>query len=168
MAVVKMPTCDWSVSIILGSDWLLHLAEEHRDQEGGAGGVGGGRQEEGDPGGHREHRGGDEVDKDVLVVLADQVNLEADHGEADGVLGVGGADGVVPLEVVHSDGVSPDLVPVQLEVRPDVREGSEHQPAVVQGHAGEPQLAGRGVEGKLGVVDGAGRNYFSLKKILDF
>ena len=82
-----MPTCDWSVSvilgsdwlvsiilisdwlvsIILGSDWLLHLAEEHGDQEGGASGVGGGRQEEGDPGGHREHRGRDEVDVDVFT-----------------------------------------------------------------------------------------------------
>ena len=62
-----MPTCDWSVSIILGSDWLLHLAEEHCDQEGGACGVGGGRQEVGDPGGHREHRGRDEVDVDVFT-----------------------------------------------------------------------------------------------------
>ena len=43
------------------------LAEKHGDEEGGASGVGGGRQEEGDPRGHREHRGRDEVDVDVFT-----------------------------------------------------------------------------------------------------
>ena len=44
-----------------------HLAEEHCDQEGGAGGVGGGGQQEGHPGGGCEHRGGKEVDVDILA-----------------------------------------------------------------------------------------------------
>ena len=56
------------------------LAEEHRDQQRGAGGVGGGGQEVRDPGGQREHRGGDEVDKEVLPVAADHVNLDSHDG----------------------------------------------------------------------------------------
>ena len=55
------------------------MAEEHRDKEGGAGGVRGGGQEVGDPGGHREHGGGDKVVIDVLLVLTDQFNLETHH-----------------------------------------------------------------------------------------
>ena len=39
-----------------------HLAEEHGDQEGGAGRVGGWGQQVGHPGGGGEHCGGDEVD----------------------------------------------------------------------------------------------------------
>ena len=57
-----------------------HLAEEHGDQQRGAGGVGGGGQQVRHPGGEGEHRGGDEVEEDVLPVQADQLYLHPNHG----------------------------------------------------------------------------------------
>ena len=44
------------------------LAEKHSDEEGGSGRVGGGRQDEGDPRGDCEHRGGEEVDPQIFGV----------------------------------------------------------------------------------------------------
>ena len=58
--------------MIDGSSEDPNLAEEHCDQKRCAGRVGGGGQEMGHPGGHREHCGGDEVEKDVLTRPADQ------------------------------------------------------------------------------------------------
>ena len=55
------------------------LAEEHRDQQGGAGGVGGGGQEVRDPGGQREHRGGDKVVVNILLVFTNKLNLETHY-----------------------------------------------------------------------------------------
>ena len=49
-----------------------YLAEEDGDEEGGAGGVGGRRDQEGEPGGDGEHGGGQEVDQDGLIRLMDQ------------------------------------------------------------------------------------------------
>ena len=45
-----------------------NLAEEDGDQQRGPRGVGGWRQYEGDPRGHREHRGGQVVDPEVFRV----------------------------------------------------------------------------------------------------
>ena len=50
------------------------------DQQRGAGGVGGGGQQVRHPGGEGEHRGGDEVEEDVLPVQADQLYLHPNHG----------------------------------------------------------------------------------------
>ena len=58
--------------IFLGRGEDANLAEEGGDQERGAGWVGGGGQQVRHPGGHREHCGGDEVEKDVLTRPADQ------------------------------------------------------------------------------------------------
>ena len=57
------------------------MTEKHRHKERCSGGVGGGWQEEGDPGGDGEHGGRDEVDVDILGVAADQVDLETNHRE---------------------------------------------------------------------------------------
>ena len=62
------------------------LAEEHCDQKRGSGGVGGGGQEVGDPGGQREHRGGNKVVVDVLLVFTDELNLKTHHREAISVI----------------------------------------------------------------------------------
>ena len=61
--------------IFLGWGEDADLAEEGGDQEGGAGGVGGGRQQVRHPGGRREHRGRDEVDVDVLT---EQIHTDRD------------------------------------------------------------------------------------------
>ena len=45
-----------------------NLAEEDGDEKRGPRGVGGRRQYEGDPRGHREHRGGEVVDPEVFRV----------------------------------------------------------------------------------------------------
>ena len=65
--------------IFLGRGEDADLAEEGGDQEGGAGGVGGGGQQVRHPGGDREHCGGDEVEGDVLTILAHQLYLEPPH-----------------------------------------------------------------------------------------
>ena len=44
-----------------------NLAEEDGDEEGGPGGIGFGRQEEGEPGGDGEHGGGQKVDEQALL-----------------------------------------------------------------------------------------------------
>ena len=62
-------------SVLEGRVEDADLAEEGGDQEGGAGGVGGGRQQVRHPGGRREHRGRDEVDVDVLT---EQVHTDRD------------------------------------------------------------------------------------------
>ena len=61
--------------IFLGWGEDADLAEEGGDQEGGAGGVGGGRQQVRHPGARREHRGRDEVDVDVLT---EQIHTDRD------------------------------------------------------------------------------------------
>ena len=45
-----------------------NLAEEDGDQQRGPRGVGGRRQDEGDPRGHREHGGGEVVDPEVFRI----------------------------------------------------------------------------------------------------
>ena len=55
------------------------LTEKYGDQQGGAGGVGGGRQQEGDPGGDCEHGGGQVVHPHVLRVQVRQCNLQSNH-----------------------------------------------------------------------------------------
>ena len=84
-----------------------------------------------------------------------------------GIIRVRRTNSVVTHKVVHHDGVSPDLGSVQHEVWYHLGPGLEHQVAVVQGHAGEPQLAGGGVERELGVVNWASQDYFPLEKIVD-
>ena len=70
--VGKDPNLEGSQAPILVRRVLHHgvedpdLAEEDGDKEGGPGGVGGGRQEEGEPGGDGEHGGGQEVDQQGL------------------------------------------------------------------------------------------------------
>ena len=71
----------WSWSVLDGWGEYADLTEEYGDQERGAGGVGGGRQEVGEPGGHREHRGGEEVVVDVLHILTLQLYLDTGNGE---------------------------------------------------------------------------------------
>ena len=70
------------------------MAEEHRDKEGGAGGVRGWGQQVGDPGGQCEHCGGDEVDKEVLPVPADHFDLDSDDGVVT-IMGPGLLDSVL-------------------------------------------------------------------------
>ena len=71
-----------------------HLAEEHRDKEGGAGGIRGWGQQVGDPGGQCEHCGGDKVDKEVLPVPADHFDLDSDDGVVT-IMGPGLLDSVL-------------------------------------------------------------------------
>ena len=47
-----------------------NLAKKDGDQEGGAGRVGGDRQEEREPGGDREHGGGEEVHLMMMVIMS--------------------------------------------------------------------------------------------------
>ena len=65
--------------MIDGSSEDPNLAEEHCDQQGGAGRVGCGGQQMGHPGGHCEHGCGHEVDEEVLPVPTDQVYMQAYH-----------------------------------------------------------------------------------------
>ena len=64
----------WSVSD--GSREDSNLTEKHRHQQGSPGGVAGGGDEEGDPGGEGEHGGRDEVDVDVLTGATDKMDLQ--------------------------------------------------------------------------------------------
>ena len=62
-----------------GSSEHSNLTEKYCHQQGCSGGVGGGRQQEGDPGGKGEHAGGDEEDVDILHVSADQMNVQTNN-----------------------------------------------------------------------------------------
>ena len=56
-----------------------NLTEKYCHQQGCSGRVGGGWQQEGDPGGEGEHAGGDEEDVDILHVSADQINVQTNN-----------------------------------------------------------------------------------------
>ena len=75
MNILKSQTFISIGSVLEGRVEDADLAEEGGDQEGGAGGVGGGRQQVRHPGARREHRGRDEVDVDVLT---EQIHTDRD------------------------------------------------------------------------------------------
>ena len=80
------------------------LTQKNGDQQGGAGGVGGGRQEEGDPGGDCEHGGGQVVHPHVLRVQVRQCHFQSNHGKPGSVAlkHVANLICVVALEVFNS------------------------------------------------------------------
>ena len=80
MRIIPLQTSVIVGCVLDGGGEDADLAEEHRDQERGAGGVGGGGQQVGHPGGEREHRCRNEVDKEVLPVPADHVNFDSHDG----------------------------------------------------------------------------------------
>ena len=167
--VVVGPTLVIVRRVLDGRGEDADLAEEHGDQEGGASGVGGGGQQVGDPGGEGEHRGGDEVDEDVLPVPAHQLHLEPHHG-----VPLRGAaprllHGLAALQVADSHGVAADLGGVQhLVWRPGGQVGAEQHGGVPLVEAGEPQAAGSRVEGELAVVDGTREHHLGLNQETDF
>ena len=147
----------------------MYLAEKNGDKKRGARGVGGGREEEREPGGEGEHRGGDEVDEDVLPVPADQLHLEPHHG-----VPLRGAaprllHGLLALQVADCHGVAADLGGVQhLVRRPGGQVGAEQHGGVPLVEAGEPEAAGGRVEGELAVVDGTREHHLGLNQETDF
>ena len=80
------------------------LTEKYGDQKGGSRGVGGGGEEEGDPGGDREHGGGQVVHPHVLRVQVGQCHLESNHGITGSITlkHVTNLKGIVALEVFHT------------------------------------------------------------------
>ena len=167
MNILKSQTFISIGSVLEGRVEDADLAEEGGDQEGGAGGVGGGRQQVRHPGGHGEHRGGDEVEGDVFTVLAHQLYLEPHHGEPASVR-PGPLDRVLSCEVADGEGVPDDLgrgVEHAVSVPGLV---AEHDGGVPLVEAGDPQLAGGGVEGEVCVIYRTAEYHFCLQYVLDF
>ena len=115
----------WSVLDSSSED--AHLTEEHCHQQRCPGRVGGGGQQVGDPGGHSEHAGGDEVDKDVLPVAAHQLYLDPHHRVGGLWIAPGGYPGILSSEVAHIDLVASDFVLIQnLSWRHSLQVGGEN------------------------------------------
>ena len=82
--------------------------------------------------------------------------------------GVGGAQSVIALEVVHSDGVASNFVHVEHLIRSDIiQERPELQLTLIQGHAGDSKFANCRMKWEFVVVDWTSDGYLSLKKILN-
>ena len=99
-------------SILDGCCEYADLTEEYSDQERSSGRIGGGWQQIRHPGGHREHGGGDEVDVDILPVLAHHVYLDASGGVV-GVAAPGLDHTILAPQVTNIDRVATNLAWLQ-------------------------------------------------------
>ena len=102
---INLTVLSWGI-VCDGRPEHSDLAEEHGDEEGGAGGVVGGGQDEGYPGGDGEQGGRYEVGEHEVTMLASQIYVKTN----DWVFMLSWirvfSYGIIAFEILHLDMVS--------------------------------------------------------------